>query len=63
MAAKLDGLSEQVEENLTEYQALQEETQEDKAAVEDLLALGKAAQQVHLRPFTIHSSAFRKRSV
>ncbi|XP_035655955.1 laminin subunit gamma-2-like [Oncorhynchus keta] len=45
VAAKLDGLSEQVEENLTEYQALQEETQEDKAAVEDLLALGKAAQQ------------------
>ncbi|XP_070974306.1 laminin subunit gamma-2 [Oncorhynchus clarkii lewisi] len=43
--AKLDGLRERVEKNLTAYQALQEDTQEDKAAVEDLLAQGKAAQQ------------------
>lgn len=47
MLAKLDGLRERVEKNLTAYQALQEDTQEDKAAVEDLLAQGKAAQQVH----------------
>ncbi|CAB1326185.1 unnamed protein product [Coregonus sp. 'balchen'] len=45
VAAKLDGLRERVEENLTGYQALQEDTQEDKAAVEDLLVQGKAAQQ------------------
>lgn len=41
----MDGLREQVLKNQTGYEALQKEIQEDRAATEDLLAKGKAAQQ------------------
>ncbi|XP_010881595.2 laminin subunit gamma-2 [Esox lucius] len=43
--ARLDGMKEQVTNNLKEYQALQDETQEDTAAVKDLLIQGDYAQK------------------
>ncbi|XP_062337108.1 laminin subunit gamma-2 isoform X1 [Osmerus eperlanus] len=45
VVARLDGLKDQVQKNLTEYEVLQNEVQEDRAALEDLLVQKKAAQQ------------------
>lgn len=46
MVARLDGLKEAVEENISGFQKLQGGVQKDKVATQDLLAKGKAAQQV-----------------
>ncbi|KAJ8011942.1 hypothetical protein DPEC_G00063550 [Dallia pectoralis] len=43
--AKLDGMNEQVTNNLKEYTALRDKTQEDTAAVKDLLVQGADAQK------------------
>lgn len=44
--ARLDDLKGALQENLTEYQDKQDDVERDRAAVEDLLAEAKAAQQV-----------------
>ena len=46
VVARLDGLKDKVQKNLTEYEVLQNEGQQDRAALEDLLVQKKAAQQV-----------------
>ncbi|KAL0966039.1 hypothetical protein UPYG_G00289930 [Umbra pygmaea] len=43
--ARLDGMKEQVTNNLKEYHVLQENTQEDTAAVKDLLIRGEDSQK------------------
>lgn len=42
----MDGLSEAVDETMSSYAVLQDNVQKDKSATEDLVARGKAAQQV-----------------
>lgn len=46
MVARLDGLKEAVEENISGFETLQSGVQKDKVVTQDLLAKGKAAQQV-----------------
>lgn len=46
MVARMDGLKKAVEENISGFQELQGGVQNDKAATQDLLTKGKAAQQV-----------------
>ncbi|KAM7379867.1 hypothetical protein PAMP_005384 [Pampus punctatissimus] len=45
MVTRLDGLKEAVNGSISGYEAMQDGVQRDKAAAEDLLAKGKAAQQ------------------
>ncbi|KAM7399987.1 hypothetical protein PAMA_004603 [Pampus argenteus] len=45
MVTRLDGLKEAVDGTISGYEAMQDGVQRDKAAAEDLLAKGKAAQQ------------------
>lgn len=46
MVSRLDGMKLVVDENISGFESLQDGVQRDKAATEDLLAKGKAAQQV-----------------
>ncbi|XP_040002374.1 laminin subunit gamma-2 [Xiphias gladius] len=45
MVSRLDGMKLVVDENISGFESLQDGVQRDKAATEDLLAKGKAAQQ------------------
>lgn len=46
MASRLDRVKAAADKNTTGLQTLQDDVQRDKAAAEDLLQTGKAAQQV-----------------
>lgn len=46
MRSRVDGVTEAMDENLAGIDALQQDILRDKAVAEDLLANGKAAQQV-----------------
>lgn len=46
MVSRLDGVKAAVEENISGFEALQGGVQKNMAATENLLAKGKAAQQV-----------------
>lgn len=52
MLSRVDGMKEAVDESILGYEVLQDGVQRDKAATEDLLARGKAAQQVLRESFS-----------
>ena len=46
MVSRLNGMKEMVDDNISGFEVLQDGVDRDKFATEDLLAKGKAAQQV-----------------